>query len=141
MERLRAGLPDGGPLRGAHSVNAMKCFNHREIDAIAVCKHCGRALCPNCAAEVELAAACKGRCEVEVAAILDAHERAKTAYQKVAATTVRSAVFIGMLGFVFAILGIFGWGKGGGFSLIMGTIFLLWSAFSFNSAKRYRNRD
>ncbi len=91
----------------------MKCFNHRELDAIAVCKHCGRALCPNCIAEVELAAACKERCETEVAAILDAHHRGKTAYQKVAVTTVRTAVFLGLLGFPFTILGAFGWEKAG----------------------------
>jgi len=119
----------------------MKCFNHRELEAIAVCKHCGRALCPNCIAEVELLAACKGRCEVEVLAIVDAHQRGKTAYQKVAATTVKTAVFLGVLGLPFTILGAFSWGKGGGFMLIMGLTFMVWSAFTFQSAKKYRNRD
>jgi hypothetical protein len=47
----------------------MKCFNHRELDAIAVCRHCGRALCPACVAESAGMSACKGRCEAEVAAI------------------------------------------------------------------------
>jgi hypothetical protein len=41
----------------------MKCFNHRELDALAVCKHCGRALCSSCAAETEDLIACRGRCE------------------------------------------------------------------------------
>ena len=26
----------------------MKCFNHNSTDAVAVCAHCGRALCPGC---------------------------------------------------------------------------------------------
>jgi len=114
----------------------MKCFNHRELEAIAVCKHCGRALCPNCIAEVELLAACKGRCEVEVLAIVDAHQRGKTAYQNVAATTVKTAVFLGVLGLPFTILGAFSWGKGGGFMLIMGLTFMVWQLLRFN---RQRN--
>lgn len=27
----------------------MKCLNHQDIDAVAVCMGCGMALCPNCA--------------------------------------------------------------------------------------------
>jgi hypothetical protein len=46
----------------------MKCFNHRELDAIAVCKHCGRALCAGCVVESSGMSACKGRCEAGVAA-------------------------------------------------------------------------
>jgi hypothetical protein len=44
----------------------MKCFNHRELDAIAVCKHSGRALCSGCTGESSGMAACKGRCEAAV---------------------------------------------------------------------------
>ena len=48
----------------------MKCFNHRELDAIAVCKHCARALCSSCVMDVEGIASCKGKCETAVAATL-----------------------------------------------------------------------
>lgn len=41
----------------------MKCFNHRELHAIAVCKHCGKALCSSCTANVEGVLACKDICE------------------------------------------------------------------------------
>lgn len=44
----------------------MKCFNHRELDAIAVCKHCGKALCSGCMTESSGMSACKGRCEAAV---------------------------------------------------------------------------
>jgi hypothetical protein len=46
----------------------MKCFNHRELDAIAVCKHCGRAMCADCASEIEGMIACRNRCETAVTA-------------------------------------------------------------------------
>jgi len=45
----------------------MKCFTHRNSDAVAVCRSCGRALCPDCIAEVGLSCACKNRCEADVA--------------------------------------------------------------------------
>ncbi len=48
----------------------MKCFNHRELDAIAVCKHCGRALCSTCVSDVGGISSCKGKCEAAVAATL-----------------------------------------------------------------------
>ena len=119
----------------------MKCFNHRELDALAVCKHCGRALCANCSAEVGLAVACKGRCEAEVASILDLHQRGKTAYDKAAASHSKNGVFIGLMGLGFTLFGLVGWGNGGGFMLPMGLLFLVSSAFSFHSAKKYRSRD
>src|SRR5690348_13649686 len=44
----------------------MKCFTHRDSDAIAICRSCGRALCVACIAEVGRSCACKGRCESDV---------------------------------------------------------------------------
>src|SRR4051812_16277812 len=44
----------------------MKCFTHRNNDAVAICRSCGRALCPDCVAEVGLSCACKNRCESDV---------------------------------------------------------------------------
>src|SRR5438270_511873 len=45
----------------------MKCFTHRSSEAIAICRSCGRALCPDCISEVGLSCACKSRCESDVA--------------------------------------------------------------------------
>src|SRR5437879_5317744 len=44
----------------------MKCFYHSDRDAVGVCKSCQRALCHDCAAEVEKGIACKNRCEEDV---------------------------------------------------------------------------
>ncbi|MCX6899717.1 MAG: hypothetical protein NT105_13590 [Verrucomicrobia bacterium] len=60
----------------------MRCFNHSEIEAVAVCKSCGRALCHDCITEVGLGCSCKGRCESDVASINDLAERNRTVYQK-----------------------------------------------------------
>lgn len=45
----------------------MKCWHHPAEDAVGVCRHCGRGLCPECAVELERWLACRGRCEGKVA--------------------------------------------------------------------------
>ena len=38
----------------------MKCYNHHDRDAFAVCKSCGKALCLECAEEYKNTFICKG---------------------------------------------------------------------------------
>src|SRR5262249_49667793 len=54
----------------------MRCFNHLDQEAVGLCKSCGRGLCPNCAAEVEKALACRGRCESDVLDLLSINRNA-----------------------------------------------------------------
>jgi hypothetical protein len=44
----------------------MRCFYHSEAEAVALCKHCYRGLCRECAADTPAGTACRGRCEEEV---------------------------------------------------------------------------
>lgn len=60
----------------------MKCFNHASVDAVSVCKSCGRGLCRDSIAEVGLSCSCKGDCEQVVATMNDLVARGRTAYQK-----------------------------------------------------------
>ncbi len=118
----------------------MNCFNHPQA-AIGICKHCGRGLCRDCAAEVELSLACKGRCEPHVSALNELTQRAKTAYDKVAGSYTKTAIFMGLAGLLFTVLGVMSLEKGGFIPLSLGLLFLLASGFYFHSAKRYRSRD
>ena len=40
----------------------MKCFNHPESEAIAICKACGKAVCKECGLESENGIACQQNC-------------------------------------------------------------------------------
>ena len=40
----------------------MKCFNHPAKEAVAICKACGRAVCPECQIESENGIACRQSC-------------------------------------------------------------------------------
>ena len=41
----------------------MKCFNHRELDAIAVCKHCGRGICSDSSSGAQEISQDQAQCE------------------------------------------------------------------------------
>jgi hypothetical protein len=47
----------------------VKCFYHRDADAIGICKSCGKGLCDECAMEVDFFLACKTTYIDEVAAL------------------------------------------------------------------------
>src|SRR5512135_2199519 len=87
----------------------MRCFYHRDAEAVGVCKNCGRGLCSSCAAEVENGLACRQRCEEEVRALNRITNRSKTAYEKTSSAYARAALFYFLLGLVFLIGGIFNW--------------------------------
>jgi hypothetical protein len=40
----------------------MKCLNHPEREAVAICKACGKAVCPECLLESENGIACQQSC-------------------------------------------------------------------------------
>jgi len=40
----------------------MKCFNHLEREAVAICKACGKAVCRECGLETENGIACQQSC-------------------------------------------------------------------------------
>ena len=121
----------------------MKCFNHSQSDGVAICKSCGRALCHDCCAEVGNGSACKSRCEADVADLNVIIKRSKSAYQKTGGAYRRNGVAMLVLGFVFLVVGtlpvVTGHGYGTIFLAAMGLLFIIWSYFSFVSAKQISN--
>jgi len=71
----------------------MRCFYHGDVDAVAICKSCGHALCRDCCAEVAGISACRNRCESEVAALNDVNQRNRSAYGKIGGAYKLFAVF------------------------------------------------
>ena len=74
----------------------MRCYYHRDVDAIATCRNCCRGLCDACAAEVNKMAACRGRCEADVAAVQQLLARSDRAFTT-AAGQMRIAAFLCVL--------------------------------------------
>ena len=87
----------------------MKCFTHPGADAVAVCRHCGRAVCHDCAADVGVLVACKGRCEEDVRlldGVLTFNGRTTLAILPIVALIRKAAVVLIGLGIGMLILGI-----------------------------------
>ncbi|MEI8196488.1 MAG: hypothetical protein WCI73_11315 [Phycisphaerae bacterium] len=119
----------------------MKCFYHPTVDAVALCKSCGRALCRECIAEVGMSCSCRGRCEEDVGALNDMVARGRTAYQKASATYLRTGIFVTLMGMIFLILGVIGmvgtkWAAWSFFMPFLGIVFTGWGITYFVSAKR-----
>lgn len=119
----------------------MKCFNHRELDAIAVCKHCGRALCFGCLAEVGGVAACKGRCESDVESHNDLTARARSTYQKGSSNSLKLALFCGLIGIIMFGSGVLSGYPNGIIPTLFGVVFLLGAGLFAHSARRWKQRD
>jgi hypothetical protein len=47
----------------------MKCFNHNESDAVGLCKHCNKGICPVCLTDTGDGLACEGKCADQVRAV------------------------------------------------------------------------
>lgn len=123
----------------------MKCFNHPDIDAVALCKSCSRALCRECMAEVGLSCSCRNRCEKDVATLNELVERARTVYGKSSATYFRTGLFTLLIGAVFILLGLSSFlsdhsSPSSYFLLVMGLIFAGWGISYFVSAKRMNQK-
>ena len=123
----------------------MRCFTHSDVEAVALCKACGRALCHNCVATVGRASACKDRCEGDVSAQSDIIERGRTTYQKTASVYFRNGIFVVLMGVAFCILGLSG-NSHGHFStadavfFALGVLFIAMGISSFVAARRFRQK-
>ena len=85
----------------------MKCYNHRESDAVAICKSCQRALCMDCSVDVTNGIACKDKCEEEVIAINVLYARGKSAYNKASKTYIGMAIIFGLMAIIMIAIGVF----------------------------------
>lgn len=84
----------------------MRCFNHHGKDAVGICKACGRALCPCCAAEIQKAVACRDRCESDVSTLLSINRNAIQYAKSTKQARYLGPTMIIVVGVVFMTLGV-----------------------------------
>ncbi len=116
----------------------MKCFNHRDRDAIGICKVCGKGLCQECLVEIPKGIACKDTCmeyAIDVTEVVNRNiETAPVSYaimSKLRARCLKQS-FIELLVGLFALV-IFFWSgeKDELFLPVFGAIFIVLSAVTF----------
>jgi len=117
----------------------VKCFNHSEVDAVGLCKSCGRGLCHECVSDVGMSISCKHRCEADVAVLNELVQRGRTVYHKTSRTYLRTGIFTLLLGAVFFLIGISSMlnSRPNFFLMVVGGLFVGWGISYFISAKRF----
>jgi hypothetical protein len=87
----------------------MKCYYHPQVDAVAICKHCQRGLCADCALEVSGGMACKNgllNCPEEVREAQVVALRSRKSYQNAPQTYRRGALLAGAIGGTMTLYGL-----------------------------------
>ncbi len=114
----------------------MKCYNHPETDAVAICKSCGKALCHECAVDVGRGIACKGICEADVQMINSIVDRNTKAYSTLKSRSLFGPIFLIITGMVFVGYGLTS-AYASGLSIILGICFVLYGVVVMIANKRY----
>ena len=109
---------------------------------MAICKNCQRALCPECARELENGIACKDRCEEQVEFINSVYNRNLKAITHRKRFILRTFLFPFIAGLIFLIYGIYSFtGHGLDYFLIsVGSLFVLSSLFTLLNARSLEER-
>jgi hypothetical protein len=124
----------------------VRCYVHRDVEAVGACKSCLKGLCPECAAETNGGLACRAKCESEVEALvawvrdsrLKSGEKAERAWRKTGAAYSRQAWMLGILGGLILLIGLIE----GGIAMLVCSAFaaivLLGAWFGWRSARSFR---
>lgn len=113
----------------------MRCFEHDTVEAVAVCKHCGRALCRTCVVESEEGVSCAGRCADQLEGEHVLMKRSRKALGQAGRAHLSNALFMGVIGLAF-----FGYGFALGMSFLhgVGVIFVAWAAITFTVGRKMK---
>ena len=87
----------------------MECFNHSTVQAVGICKACGKAICKSCTVDLGIAVACSEQCAKEATDLHEMNQRGKKIYGiGVARPKLPSGVVMWLLfGTLFGGFGIF----------------------------------
>ena len=125
----------------------MKCFNHRETDAIAICKYCQKGLCSNCIVDTPYGITCHGRCESEITdlyAMIQQNKKDRVTNLNLISTTSRTyaqtAMWSLLIGFLFLITSLFLQGITSILVGLFGVAYLLGAAFNYWSSRKFKSK-
>ena len=118
----------------------MQCYKHREESAIAICRNCGKAACPDCCDDTGHGIACSSACEGELRDADELKKRQAQAYglgpKPPIPATVSTYFFFGL---ILSIVGAYLTVSRPGnefLTFAMAAVFFVMSAGSY---KRYRD--
>lgn len=113
----------------------MRCYEHREQEALGTCNHCSRGLCAECLTEVGVKIACRTRCAESVRQLEEFLAVARSNAAFVRTAHLINFLTYGFLGLALFLLGVVGFaGQPLLFMIGLGAIM---GAFAFSSFFQY----
>ena len=86
----------------------MRCYEHRDEDAIGVCKSCGKAACPDCSEDTGQGVGCSPDCAAEIQDSFRLRERLRQSYGIGYPQPVPASVFMyGLFGLILLLVAIY----------------------------------
>lgn len=120
----------------AEGLGDMKCYHHPEADAIAICKHCCKAMCAACAKQSDWGFVCSQPCEEQVKTLQAMVERSRNMTPFAARTHLRSAIILFAMAAVFIGFGLAVRGPIRVYMTAFGLIMLLSGGFALLNSRR-----
>jgi hypothetical protein len=118
----------------------MRCLNHAETEAVAICKHCTKAVCRQCAHDTGHGIACSALCKQEVDTLDEMVKKNRQIYPLAAKAGLRNAIWYALVAMAFIAVGVFI--RLDYFSIFMiglGALFIVMAGLTFlNSRKMSR---
>jgi hypothetical protein len=81
----------------------VKCYNHHEKEAVAICKNCQKALCDGCAVDVGNGIACRNSCEERVLALNALQRKGENALKRSSRSYYGLTAFLFLMGVIFLV--------------------------------------
>lgn len=118
----------------------MHCYEHNDKTAVGTCKHCYKALCPDCANDTGNGLACEKHIQ-RVNDINDLIERNITAIKDAPVNILIEPIFTVLLGSSFVVSGLFLVKKMQPYLILLGAGFILYGIIIFIRNRKIFNRN
>ena len=119
----------------------MKCYEHNEVDATGICKHCHKGICRECTVLVDGSLSCAGECEPEVAAYNYMMNKGKRVYKNLGKQWAPATIINGIGGLIFMVFGLISReGTLSKFLIIMGIVMIIGGILSFIQSRRMSDK-
>lgn len=116
----------------------MNCYNHNEIPAVGICKHCNKGICPDCLSDTGDGLACKGHCLEEVNMINKLINHNKKVVKGTPGNWTSSGILYLVMGSIFILTTVFYLRKIDLFLSAMGLLFMAYGIYVLNKGRAYK---
>ena len=117
----------------------MRCFRHSQSEAVAICKHCSKGVCPECVDDTGFGVVCSPQCKEEVLSLRAMVERNRRSFSLASKSQTRHAALLSLFGVAFVAFSLTERRDSGSFAFFMvfGVIMFVGAALSFLSARKW----